>query len=131
MRKYILTIGIAMLSLGASAQYMVTTTVNTPEEGEGWETSNITDNMGIGYMNNNMVVGVVKNGEEYDLFGRYSINDNLYVAGQMATDSTYNLSVGVGYSLHLWKGLYVEPYYIKDLDSDEKGSIKLGLSYKL
>ena len=131
MRKYILTIGIAMLSLGASAQYMVTTTVNTPEEGESWETSSITDNMGIGYMNNNMVVGVVKNGEEYDLFGRYSINDNLYVAGQMATDSTYNLSVGVGYSLHLWKGLYVEPYYIKDLDSDEKGSIKLGLSYKL
>lgn len=131
MRKYILTIGIAMLSLGASAQYMVTTTVNTPEEGDSWETSSITDNMGIGYMYNNIAVGVVKNGEEYDLFGRYGINNNLYVVGQIATDSTNNLSIGVGYSLHLWKGLYAEPYYIKDLDSDEKGSIKLGLSYKL
>ena len=70
MRKYVLTVGIAMLSLGASAQYMVTTTVNTPEEGDSWEVSSITDNMGIGYMHNNIVAGVVKNGEEYDLFGR-------------------------------------------------------------
>ena len=131
MKKYLLTIGIAMLSLVASAQYMVTTTVTTPAEGESWETSHITDNIGIGYMHKNMGAGVVKNGEEYDVFGRYGINKHLYVVGQMATDSTHNLSIGVGYSLRLWKGLYVEPYYIKDLDSDEEGSIRVGLSYKL
>tara|TARA_R110000751_G_scaffold87320_5_gene173136 strand:- start:43 stop:438 length:396 start_codon:yes stop_codon:yes gene_type:complete len=131
MRKYILTVGIALLSLGASAQYMVTTTVNQPAEGESWSTAHFTDNMGIGYMYKSIVAGVVKNGEDYDIFGRYCINDNVYVAGQMATDSTHNLSIGIGYSVSLWKGLYVEPYYIKELDSDEEGSFKLGLTYKL
>ena len=63
MRKYILTVGIALLSLGASAQYMVTTTVNPPTEGEGWATAHFTDNMGIGYMYKSIVAGVVKNGE--------------------------------------------------------------------
>ena len=131
MRKYILTVGIALLSLSASAQWMVTTTVNQPEDGESWATTHFTDNMGIGYMYKSIVAGVVKNGEDYDIFGRYGINDNVYVAGQMATDSTHNLSIGIGYSLNVWKGLSIEPYYIKELDSDEEGSFKLGLSYKL
>mgnify|MGYP003150382738 CR=1 FL=1 len=131
MRKYILTVGIALLSFAASAQYMVTTTVNEPAEGDSWGTAHFTDNMGIGYMHNNIVAGIVKNGENYDLFGRYGINDNLYIAGQIETDDEKSLSIGVGYSLHLWKGLYVDPYYIKDLDSEEEGSIKVGLSYKL
>ena len=77
MRKYILTVGIALLSLSASAQYMVTTTVNQPAEGESWATAHFTDNMGIGYMYKSIVAGVVKNGEDYDIFGRYGINDNL------------------------------------------------------
>ena len=131
MRKHVLTIGIALLSFAASAQYMVTTTINTPEEGENWGASHITDNMGIGYMHNNIVAGVVKSGDDCDIFGRYGVNDNLYLVSQMTTDSAHNLSVGVGYSLRLWKDLYVEPYYIKDLDSDEEGSMRLGLSYKL
>ena len=131
MRKYILTVGIALLSLGASAQYMVTTTVNEPAEGDSWETANFTDNMGIGYMHNNIVAGIVKNGEDYDLFGRYGINDNLYVVGQLATEDDESLSVGIGYSLRVWKDLYVEPYYIKELESEEEGNIRVGLSYKL
>tara|TARA_R110000765_G_scaffold383833_1_gene475272 strand:- start:25 stop:420 length:396 start_codon:yes stop_codon:yes gene_type:complete len=131
MRKYILTIGIAMLSFAASAQYMVTTTVSAPEEGESWEVSSITDNMGIGYIYKDVVVGVVKNGDDYDMMGRYNVNDNVYIVSQMATDSTHDLSIGVGYSLSLWKNLSVEPYYITDLNSEEAGVFKIGLSYKL
>jgi hypothetical protein len=56
MKKTLFTIGVILLSLSASAQYMITTTVNTPEEGESWETSHITDNMGVAYTHNNITV---------------------------------------------------------------------------
>jgi len=131
MRKYILTIGIAMLSLCASAQYMVTTTVNMPEEGESWEMKNVTDELGIGYMYEDVVIGMVKSGDDYDVFARYSLTCNAYLLGTMATDSTHNLSIGIGYSVPVWKELYVEPYYIKEIDSDIKGIFKIGLTYKI
>lgn len=131
MKKYLLTMGIAMLSIAASAQYMVTTTVNMPEEGESWEMKSLTDELGIGYIYKDVVLGVVKSGDDYDAFGRYAINDNAYVLGTMATDSTHSISIGVGYSLPLWKDLYVEPYYIKEMDSDAKGIFKIGLTYKI
>tara|TARA_R110002020_G_scaffold83781_5_gene208130 strand:- start:7007 stop:7402 length:396 start_codon:yes stop_codon:yes gene_type:complete len=131
MKKYLLTMGIAMLSLAASAQYMVTTTVNMPEEGESWEMKNVTDELGIGYMYEDVVIGMVKSGDDYDVFGRYSLTENAYVLGTMATDSTHSLSIGVGYSLPLWKELYIEPYYIKEIDSDIKGIFRIGLTYKI
>jgi hypothetical protein len=131
MTKYILTIGIAMLSLCASAQYMVTTIVNMPEEGESWEMKNVTDELGIGYMYKDVVIGMVKSGDDYDVFARYSLTCNAYLLGTMATDSTHNLSIGIGYSVPVWKELYVEPYYIKEIDSDIKGVFKIGLTYKI
>ena len=131
MKKYLLTMGIAMLSLAASAQFMVTTTVNEPADGDSWSTENFTQEMGIGYIYEDIVVGIVKSGDDYDAFGRYAFTCNAYVVGKMATDSTHSLSIGVGYSLPLWKGLSVEPYYIKELDSDTEGSLKIGLTYKI
>lgn len=131
MKKYLLTIGIAMLSLAASAQYMVTTTVNMPEEGEKWEMNNLTDEMGIGYMYKDVVIGVVKSGDDYDAFGRYAFTCNAYLLGTMATDSTHAISIGVGYSIPLWKELYIEPYYIKEMDSDNEGIFRIGLTYKI
>ena len=45
-----------------------------------------------------------------------------------------NLTVGLGYSYDVWKGLYVEPNYSMGLNEDEngerEGSFNLGLSYK-
>ena len=45
-----------------------------------------------------------------------------------------NLSVGVGYSFNLWKGLNVEPNYSMSLKEDEEGErsgeFNLGLSYR-
>jgi hypothetical protein len=49
----------------------------------------------------------------------------------MSSESSDDLKIGIGYSLQLWKDLYIEPYYMKELDSEEEGSIKVGLSYKL
>ena len=140
-----MTLAVAiMTTFAASAQFMVVTTVNTPDNdlNEEWGTTNFTDNLGIGYMvNDKYVVGLVKAGEDaegeasYDLWGRYLWNENLYVSVQAPTEEMMdNLTVGLGYSYDVWKGLCVEPNYSMGLNEDEngerEGSFNLGLSYK-
>ena len=45
-----------------SAQFVAVTTINMPEDDAEWEMSNLTDNIGIGYMlKDNIILGVVKN----------------------------------------------------------------------
>jgi len=139
MKNLIMTLAVALCTtFAASAQFMVVTTVNTPDSdlNEEWGTTNFTDNMGIGYVyNDKCVVGLVKAGEEYDLWGRYLWNANLYVSVQAPTEEMMdNLTVGLGYSYDVWKGLHVEPNYSMGLKEDEngerEGSFNLGLSYK-
>ena len=143
MKKLILTMAVvAFTTLFASAQFMVVTSYNTPEDGAEWEMTSLTDNMGIGYaVNDTWTVGVIKAGEDslgdasYDLWGRYNWNKNVYVSVQAPTeDMMDNLTVGVGYSYNVWKGLNVEPNYSMGLKEDEngerEGSFNLGLSYK-
>ena len=132
-----LTMALALVTMLSSAQFMVVTTVSQPADSADWEMSNITDNMGIGYQfNDKMTIGVVRNGEDYDLWGRYNINF-MYVTVQAPTDSTMmdNASIGVGYSLKVWNSLYVEPNYsmpIKENDEgNREGEFKLGISYRL
>ena len=49
-------------------------------------------------------------------------------------ETTDNLTVGVGYSYNVWKGLNVEPNYSIGLKEDEngerEGTFNLGLSYR-
>ena len=136
MRKLFLTTIIALITLCASAQFMVVTTVNKPGDDAEWGVNNFTDNMGIGYqMNDNMVIGITKNGENYDLFGRYLMNGGLYASLQAPTEEMMdNLTLGFGYSLTLWKGLNLEPNYSMGLKEDEdgerEGSFNIGLSYR-
>ena len=145
MKNLIMTMAVAiMTTFAASAQFMVVTTVNTPDSdlNEEWGTTNFTDNLGIGYLvNDKCVVGLVKAGEDaegeasYDLWGRYLWNANLYVSVQAPTEETTdNLTVGLGYSYDVWKGLHVEPSYTVGLKEDEngerEGSFNIGLSYK-
>ena len=134
-----MTLAVAILTtFAASAQFMVVTTVNTPDSdmNEEWGTTNFTDNMGIGYMvNDKYVAGIVKSGEDYDLWGRYLWNANLFVSVQAPTEELLdNLTVGLGYSFDVWKGLHVEPNYSMGLNEDENGerdgTFNLGLSYK-
>ena len=133
---------VAFTTIFASAQFMVVTTYNAPEDGAEWEMTSLTDNMGIGYaVNDTWTVGVIKAGEDslgdasYDLWGRYNWNQNVYVSVQAPTeDMMDNLTVGIGYSYNVWKGLNVEPNYSMGLKEDEEGeregSFNLGLSYK-
>ena len=143
MKKLILTMAVvAFTTLFASAQFMVVTTYNAPEDGAEWEMTSLTDNMGIGYaVNDAWTVGLIKAGEDslgdasYDLWGRYNWNENVYVSVQAPTEEMMdNLTVGVGYSYNVWKGLNVEPNYSMGLKEDEEGeregSFNLGLSYK-
>ena len=143
MKKLILTMAVvAFTTLFASAQFMVVTTYNAPEDGAEWEMTSLTDNMGIGYaVNDDWTVGLIKAGEDsegeasYDLWGRYNWNENVYVSVQAPTEEMMdNLTLGLGYSWNVWKGLNVEPNYSMGLNEDEEGeranSFNLGLSYK-
>ena len=143
MKKLILTMAVvAFTTLFASAQFMVLTTYNAPEDGAEWEMTSLTDNMGIGYaVNDAWTVGLIKAGEDslgdasYDLWGRYNWNENVYVSVQAPTEEMMdNLTLGLGYSWNVWKGLNVEPNYSMGLKEDEEGeregSFNLGLSYK-
>ena len=134
---------VAFSTLIASAQFMVVTTYNAPEDGAEWEMTSLTDNLGIGYTLNNgkCVVGLMKAGEDslgdasYDLWGRYNWNQNMYISVQAPTEEMMdNLTVGVGYSYNVWKGVCIEPNYSMGLKEDDngerEGSFNLGLSYK-
>ena len=143
MKKLFLTMAVAFSTLIASAQFMVVTTYNAPEDGAEWEMTSLTDNLGVGYTLNNgkCVIGLMKAGEDslgdasYDLWGRYNLKSNLYVSVQAPTeDMMDNLTVGLGYSYNVWKGVCIEPNYSMGLKEDDngerEGSFNLGLSYK-
>ena len=123
------------VAMFASAQFMVVTTLDQPEEGAEWEMSSITDNMGIGYqLNDNITIGAVKNGEDYDLWCRYQLKWG-YVSVQAPTEEMAdNLNIGVGYSLKVWNSLYIEPNYSMPLNEDSEGNregeLKLGVAYR-
>ena len=130
MRKTILTTVVALFCLSASAQFRVMSNVNTPEEGASWSADSFTNNLGLGYqVSDDVLVGLQKNGEDYDFVARYSLNDNIYLSVQAPTeDATDNMTLGVGTSINVWEGLYVEPNYTT---TDGEGSFNVGLSYKL
>ena len=130
MKKTILTTIVALFCLSASAQYRVMSNVNEPTEGESWGVENFTDNIGVGYqVNNEVMIGVMQNGDDYDFVGRYNLNDNLYLSLQTPTENAAdNLTLGVGFSVNVWNNLYVEPNYTRKEDQD---GFNVGLSYKL
>ena len=124
MKKIFLTLAICFTTLLASAQFTMVSSIDKPAEGESWDVSNFTDNMGMGYQaTDKIMVGAIKSGDNYNLFARYSIGD-FYVMGEM--DSTDNMSWGVGYSIKFWNELYIEPNYMMDDD----GEFKIGMAYR-
>ena len=131
MNKLFLTMLFAVSTTLASAQFMAVTTINMPEDDAEWEMSNITDNIGVGYMvNDQITVGLVKNGEEYDMWGRYYFS-NCYATVQAPTEEMAdNMMFGVGYSMKVWKDLYVDPSYMMSTEEDSEGEFKLGISYR-
>ena len=136
MKKMFLTMTLALVTMFASAQIMVITTVEQPADDAEWGMSNFTDNLGIGYqLNEKITVGAVKNGEDYDLWGRYQLKMGYLSVQAPMEEMTDNLNVGVGYSLQVWNSLYVEPSYSMPLKEDGEGNregmFKLGIAYRL
>ena len=131
MKKMFLMATLIFAANLCSAQFLAITTINTPEDDAKWEMSNITDNIGIGYIiTDEIVAGLVKNGEEYDLWGRYYFS-NCYAVVQAPTEETAdNLMFGVGYSMKVWKELYVDPSYMMSREEESEGEFKIGVSYK-
>ena len=132
MRKLFLTLLVAFTTLVASAQFTLVTTITQPADGAEWAMENFTDNIGLGYqVNDKLTLGGVKNGDDYDVFGRYDLHHDIYVEVQAPTEEMVdNMTVGVGYSFNLWKSLYVQPSYSKGLKEDEDGKFKVGMSYR-
>ena len=136
MKKIFLTTIIACVGFLASAQISVMSSINMPEDNEEMNISSITDNMGVGYqVNDKMMVGMMKNGENYDLFGRYYF-ENIYVSLQAPTEEmSDNMKIGAGYSYNIWQSLYIEPNYSMPMKEDDmgerEGKFVLGISYKL
>ena len=130
MKKTILTAVVALFCLSASAQYRVMSNVNEPAEDESWGIESFTNNVGIGYdISEDIMVGVQKNGDDYDFIGRYNLKNDMYFSVQMPTENASdNVTLGVGMSIHIWDNFYVEPNYTRK--EDEEG-FNVGLSYKL
>ena len=136
MKKMFLTMALAFVTMLSSAQFMVITTVTQPADSASWGMSNITDNMGVGYQfNDKMTVGVIKNGDVMDVWGRYNLSF-AWVVMQAPTDSTMmdNMNIGIGYSLKVWNELYIEPSYTipmkENSEGNREGKMKLGIAYR-
>ena len=138
MNKLFLTMALAFSTLIASAQFSVITTISENTD-SAWT---ITDKLGIGYdVNEKLMVGITMDGEnKYELLARYDLHHGLWATCVYNYESESEdklmdkLELGVGYSLHLWKGLCFCPNYTLSLKEDEagdrEGKFNLGLTYK-
>ena len=138
MNKLFLTIALAFSTLVASAQFSVITTVSENAD-SAWT---ITEKLGVGYdVNEKLMVGITMDGEDkYELLARYDLYEGVWATcvynyeSESEDELMDKLELGVGYSLHLWKGLCFCPNYTLSLKEDEagerEGKFNLGLTYK-
>ena len=128
MKKLLFTLIFAVGTLFASAQFMVVTNINSPADNESWSMENFTDNMGLGYqLNEDVVIGMYKNADSYNMFGRYNFDD-LYMSVDMPSEVTMDsLRVGLGYSIRFWDNFYLEPNYNVNVNGESNGQFRLGV----
>ena len=129
MRKILSTLVLGCSTLLLSAQISLMSDINSPEEGDNWNISNFTNNIGIGYqIDDNIMIGVKKVSSEYLMVGRYNLNSNLYISLETTDEfDVDNLVYGVGYSIKVWNNLYIQPEYII---RDDEGEVKIGMAYR-
>ena len=142
MTKLFLTMTLAFSTMIASAQYSAMTTITSVEDEAGESTYNVTDKIGVGYqVNEDLMVGLTMDGEDkYDLLARYDLHHGIWATCvyNYETDAEDELmdrmDIGLGYSLKLWKDLYIDPNYTMPAKADEngerEGSLNLSVSYK-
>ena len=142
MTKLFLTMTLAFSTMIASAQYSVLTTITSVEDEAGESTYNITDKIGVGYqVNEDLMVGLTLDGEDkYDLLARYDLHHGIWATcvynyeADAEDELMDRMDIGLGYSLKLWKDLYIDPNYTMpakaDENGDREGSLNLSVSYK-
>ena len=139
MNKLFLTMLFAVSTTLASAQFVGLTTLN-----EGTDSTwNVTDKIGVGYMlSEKLMVAATMDGEDaYELLGRYDIYNGVWATciynyeKDSEAEMKDKMEIGVGYSLNVWKELYIDPYYVvpmkEDSEGNREGEFRLGISYKL
>ena len=132
MKKLLLTAVVAFCTLFASAQIMVVTTYDGDLEGS----EAFIANAGIGYQVSDVITaGVQKDGDDFSLFVRYAVKDDMYATFNMPTeDGSDKAQVGLGYAMNVWNNVYFEPSYTmpikEDANGDREGSFNFGLSYR-
>ena len=142
MTKLFLTMTLAFSTMIASAQYSVLTTITSVEDEAGESTYNMTDKIGVGYqVNEDLMVGLTMDGEDkYDLLARYDLHHGIWATcvynyeADAEDELMDRMGIGLGYSLKLWKDLYIDPNYTMpakaDENGDREGSLNLSVSYK-
>jgi len=150
MTKLFLTMALAFLTMMASAQFSVITTIQKIEGIEAVEPSttevyegdvcpttetedswNMTDKIGVGYqVNEKLMVGVTMDGEDkYELLGRYALMNGVWgtcvynhtTNSDTETELMDNMELGLGYSFNVWNKLYIDPNYTMSMKEDENG----------
>ena len=139
MNKLFLTMLFAFSTTLASAQFVGLTTLNEAAD----STWNVTDKIGVGYIvNEKLMVAATMDGEDaYELLGRYDVYNGLWATciynyeKDSEAEMKDKMEIGVGYSLNVWKELYVDPYYVvpmkENSEGNREGEFRLGISYKL
>ena len=139
MNKLFLTMLFAFSTTLASAQFVGLTTLNEGAD----STWNVTDKIGVGYVvNEKLIVAATMDGEDaYELLGRYDVYNGLWATciynyeKDSEAEMKDKMEIGVGYSLNVWKKLYVDPYYVvpmkEDSEGNREGEFRLGISYRL
>ena len=142
MTKLFLTMTLAFCTMIASAQYSVLTTITSVEDEAGESTYNVTDKIGVGYqVNEDLMVGLTLDSEDkYDLLARYDLHHGIWATcvynyeADAEDELMDRMDIGLGYSLKLWKDLYIDPNYTMpakaDENGDREGSLNLSVSYK-
>ena len=135
MKKVFFTIALCCATLISSAQFTIVSQVQSPNDGDSWEISNFTQNMGVGYsLNNKTMIGAVKDGDNYNVFARHKLGFGFLCLEAPTDDMSENMNVGWGMYINIFKGIAVTPMYmipLKEEDGGREGSFSIGLSYSL
>ena len=135
MKKVFFTIALCCATLISSAQFTIVSQVQSPDEGDSWEISNFTQNMGVGYsLNNKTMIGAVKDGDNYNVFARHKLGFGFLCMEAPTEDMSENMNVGWGMYIKVYDNLSVNPMYmipLKEDDGEREGSFSIGLSYSL
>ena len=136
MKKVFLTAILACATLISSAQFTIVSSVDSPNDGDSWEISNFTNNIGIGYsLNDKTMIGAVRSGDNYNVFARHNLGVGFICIESPTDNMSDNMDVGYGMYVDLYKGISINPMYMiplkEDDDGNREGVFSIGLSYSL